>query len=272
MKSSIHHFWEASLELHESGVAFSIVTLTHIRGHAPQEMGAKMLVTSDGRFWGTVGGGNVEARAIEHAQALLKALPNNQTKTVYPPETLTWNLQRDVGMTCGGEVTFLFEIDQRAKGWSIVVFGAGHVAQALIRTLDTLNCKITCVDSRQEWLEKLPNSPKLTKICVPDLREYLNNADPNSYFTIMTKGHALDFEMLEAIYTRFPKARYVGCIGSDVKTIKLRTDLKAKGIAPEVIENLHCPIGLDIGTNDPHEIAISIAAQLLQVRDLESKL
>ena len=260
MKTLPRHFWEASLELYQSGIAFSVVTLTHVRGHAPQEMGAKMLVTSAGRVWGTVGGGNVEAKAIEYAVSML-------AKNAKAPETLVWNLQQDVSMTCGGEVTFLFEIDQRAKNWNIVVFGAGHVAQALVRTLDTLDCKITCVDSRPEWLDQLPLSTKINKVCVADLRDYLKDADANSYFAIMTKGHALDFELLEAIFTQFPNAPFVGCIGSDVKTIKLQADLKAKGIAPEVIEKLHCPIGLDFGTNDPHEIAISISAQLLQERD-----
>src|SRR5450759_2662230 len=105
MKSSIHSFWEASLELHQSGVAFSVVTLTHVRGHAPQEMGAKMLVTVDGLYWGTVGGGKVEAQAIEHAASLLKKIPADQVTAVFPPETVKWNLQHDVGMTCGGVVT-----------------------------------------------------------------------------------------------------------------------------------------------------------------------
>ena len=262
MKSSLENFWLATLELYQNGTPFSIVTLVHVRGHAPQEMGAKMIVTPEGRYWGTVGGGKVEAQSIEHARERLK-----KVESVNPPEILKWNLQKDVGMTCGGEVTVLFEVHQRACGWNLVVFGAGHVGQALIRTLDTLDCQITCVDPRSEWLEKLPSSKKLTRVCLEDMRTYLDQAKADSYFMVMTRGHATDIELLEAIFKKFPNARYVGCIGSDVKTIKLRAELKEKGIHPEVIERLHCPIGLPIGTNNPNEIAISISAELLQERD-----
>lgn len=267
MKITHQNIWRACQELYSSGVTFSVVTLVNIRGHAPQEMGAKIVVTSDGLFWGTVGGGNVEARAIEHARQLVLKYSEGQIPPVIRPETLTWNLQRDVSMTCGGEVTFLFEVQKQARGWNIVVFGAGHVAQSVVRTLLSLDCKITCVDNRTEWLEKLPTSPKLEKICVEDLKLALDKISPDSFFAVMTKGHALDFEMLEAILKRFPKPRYLGCIGSDVKTIKLKADLKAKGIAPESVMQLRCPMGLPVGTNEPYEIAISIAAEMLQVRD-----
>lgn len=265
MKSSHLSFWEASSELHQSNTPFVVVTLINVRGHAPQEMGAKMLVTSKGLHWGTIGGGRLEARGLDHSASLFK-----KEKFLAPPELLTVDLQRELGMTCGGEVTLLFETHQRADGWNIVVFGAGHVGQAVVRVLDHLACNITCVDPRPEWIEKLPDSPKIKKVCLPDIRDYLKEADPNSFFAVMTRGHITDLEILEAIYKKFPNAPYIGSMGSDLKAQRLKSDLCASGIPAELVETLHSPIGLDIGCNDPYEIAISIAAELLQQRCIKS--
>lgn len=264
MKSSEKSFWEASLELHQNGSPFIVVTIVNIRGHASQEMGCKMIIDQEGTYWGTIGGGKIEAKTLEVAKELFLALPK-----LSQPTLLTYDLQRDLGMTCGGEASLLFEMHQRADGWNIVVFGAGHVGQALVRVLNTLDCNIACVDFRQEWVDKLPDSPKVKKICIPDMTKYLDEIDENHYFVTMTRGHASDLEMLEAIYKKFPNAAYIGSLGSDVKAIKLRSDLKEKGIHPKLLENFHCPIGLELGKNDPSEIAISVAAQLLQERDLK---
>ena len=95
----------------------------------------------------------------------------------------------------------------------------------------------------------------------------MTEIDPQSYIAVMTKGHAWDVAVLETVYQKIPTPRYLGCIGSDVKTIKIRSELKEKGISVETIAQLHCPIGLELGSNDPHEIAISVAAQMIQERD-----
>ena len=79
----------------------TVVTVTGVRGSVPGEVGAKMVVGADGRILGTVGGGKVESKAVEVAAEML----SGGTRCVLA----TWNLQRDVGMTCGGEMSFLFE-------------------------------------------------------------------------------------------------------------------------------------------------------------------
>ena len=141
----------------ERGVSFVTATLVGIRGSAPQILGARAIITSSGIEGGTIGGGKIEAATISHAQDLLQ---NGGTNC----ELVIWNLQTDIGMTCGGEVRILFEVHANST-WPIAVFGAGHVAQALVRCLVTVHCSLTCVDPRQEWLDKLPDSSKLSKIC-----------------------------------------------------------------------------------------------------------
>jgi xanthine dehydrogenase accessory factor len=254
--------FEIADQLQKTGSSFFIITLIEVRGSAPQDEGAKCIVSKNGLEFGTVGGGKVEAYAISYAQNLLSN--NNYQK----PQTKTWNLQTEIGMTCGGEVTFLFE-HFPAHAWPIVIFGAGHVSQALTRALAPLKCQITCIDPRSEWLDKLDSSQKnLQKVLSEEPKTIVNSLDPNSFFLCMTKGHSFDVPVLFQIFNSFPQARYVGVIGSDVKGKKIKAELKDLGASDEFINKLIVPIGLPIGNNEPSEIAISIAAQLLQIRDL----
>jgi xanthine dehydrogenase accessory factor len=248
--------WKECFELNEKGESFVMVTLTAHRGSAPQDPGAKMLVTTSGLYAGTVGGGKVEMAAIKKAAEILNA------STQQPPLSLVWNLQTEIGMSCGGEVSFLFE-HFMVTSWPIVIFGAGHVAQALSRILSKLNCSITCVDPREEWLSKFEG---VKVIQHPDPKQLIPSFDPKSFFLVMTMGHAYDVPILLDIAKLAPNAPYVGVIGSDIKGMKIRKELAEAGVSQDFIDKLKCPMGLDLGSNHPYEIAISISAQLLQVR------
>ena len=177
-------------------------------------------------------------------------------------------------MTCGGSVTLFFEVFQNDH-WPIVVFGAGHVAQALVRTLLPLNAQIQVIDSRLEWLQKLPvagqNKLQLSHLETPS--DAVASLKLNAFVVVMTMGHATDLPILKALADCekasgdsqiFP---YIGVIGSEAKAIRLKTELHQQGVSPEFTNRLLCPIGLPLGNNQPAEIAISIAAQLLQERD-----
>ncbi len=262
--------WQAASELTESATAFVVVTMIACRGHVPQDVGAKAIVTAKGLYQGTVGGGKVEARAIEHARTLLnkniepELLSQSRAQAFNAPEMVTWNLTTDIGMTCGGEVTFLFETHD-SKRRHIALFGAGHVAQALVRTLANLDFHVTCVDSRPEWIERLPSSRKLTTVVSQDLPSMVASFHRETFFVVMTQGHASDLPVLHKVFELYPRAPYVGVMGSDVKARKMRRDLVELGIEERLVEKLRCPIGLPIGGNQPFEIAISVVAELLQV-------
>jgi xanthine dehydrogenase accessory factor len=251
------NLFESCHQLTQEGKSFVLVTLTAVRGSAPQDPGAKIIVTRDGLFAGTVGGGKVEAACIKKALGLLE-LEHQQA-----PESVTWNLQKDIGMSCGGESSFLFEHFHQTH-WPIVIFGAGHVAQALTRVLSKLNCHVTCVDSREEWISKLEG---VKAIHHPAPKDLVPSFDPKSFFMSMTMGHAHDVPILFEIAKHAPSCPYVGVIGSEVKGIKIKKELKEMGVSSDFLDKLKVPIGLPIGTNKPHEMAISIAAELLQVRD-----
>jgi xanthine dehydrogenase accessory factor len=256
---AVSEFYQQFFELLDSQAPFVCVTLVQGLGSIPQEPGAKMLVTPQGLHIGTVGGGKVEQKALAEAQALL------QGELMPAIRSLDWNLNIDVGMTCGGSVRLLFEAYNRGI-WQIVVYGAGHVAQALIPILLTLDCQVTCIDTRQEWLDKLLTSAKLSTICAADMSSTVKNLPKNAFVALMTMGHSTDSPiLLEILRTRqFP---YLGAIGSRSKALQFKKDIQAAGLPEACQSAFHCPIGLDVGDNEPAEIAISITAQLLQVRD-----
>lgn len=238
-----------------------MVTMLAGKGHTPQDPGAKILVTCEGLAAGTIGGGKIEARAISYARELLEKVPLDLN-----PQVITWNLQKDIGMSCGGEGTYLFEVHSPSH-WKIAVFGAGHVAQALTRSLVTLDCLVTCVDSRSEWIGKLPTDSKLSPFVVEIPSTQVRSFDANTFFVVMTQGHANDVPVLKEIFEKFPDAPYIGVIGSDPKALKIKTELRTLGISEELLNRLRCPMGLPLGSNQPAEIAISIVAELIQVRD-----
>jgi xanthine dehydrogenase accessory factor len=257
-----HGFVERLAELSQSGVPFICVTMVDAQGSTPQEAGSKMLVTASELVTGTVGGGRVEHKAIEHARCML-AQPVNQTPLT---ELLEWNLKRDVGMTCGGSVKLFFETYNHSD-WRIVVFGAGHVASALVECLGLLDCHVTCIDSRAEWLDRIPSRARLRKVQSADPRTLVAELPADAFIICMTMGHATDRPILEEIFRQNRRFPFVGVIGSKAKRAVLLKELAAAGIPPEFASEFHCPIGLDLGTNQPGEIAISVVAQLIQERD-----
>ncbi len=237
-----------------------VVTLTDIVGHAPQDVGARMIVGKDEVLFGTVGGGKIEKRCIDTAREFLAA------KEKVASRSFTWNLPRDIGMTCGGEVTFFFETYRPESTWKIAVFGAGHVSQELTRLLVRMDCQVTVVDPRSEWIDKLPNVSNLRKLVKENMIDALEVLEPDTFVVIVTMGHATDVPLLKwSLKNRsFP---YVGVIGSKVKRVKINAELRDDGVNPTLIESFHCPMGEPFGRNTPFEMSMSIIAQLLKVRD-----
>lgn len=252
-------FYKDAHRLLEQKKSFVTVTIVDVLLSAPQDVGAKMIVSSTGLLSGTVGGGKLEAAAIEHAKGMLEH--SKQQKH----DLVRWNLKKDIHMTCGGEVSLFFEVNDQ-ESWNIVVFGAGHVSQALIPLLLTLNCTLSCIETRQEWLDRLPDHDRLDKKRLDPMCDYVSQMPDHSFLISITQGHAHDLPILaKALLERnFP---YVGVIGSASKAVVLKRNLREQGVSDDKIKSLICPIGLKLGSREPSEIAVSIAAQLIQKRE-----
>lgn len=258
-KLNFEDYLSAMKSLQDAGKTFVVVTLVKQLGSSPQDVGARALVSADGLEFGTVGGGKVEKRAIEEAQQMI------QKKIAHA--YADWNLQKDIGMTCGGVVGFFFELFEQSHPLNIWVFGAGHIAQELVRLLIRLDAKVTCVDTRSEWIQRLPESPKLTALCTDNMKDLVRQIPDGAYVTLMTMGHGTDLPILIETMKQRTRFSYVGNIGSDQKARRLRQDLLDAGLPQESLEQFHCPMGESFGSNSPVEIAFSIVAQLLKTRD-----
>ena len=252
-------FYSSLQSLRVQGKPLAVATLVHTLGSAPQEAGARAIISEKGLEFGTVGGGKIEARVIETAKDLLK---DPLRKNGF----FQWNLQKDIGMTCGGVASFFIEIFRSESPWNIAVFGAGHVAQELIPLLLNLNCQVTCTDPRPEWIAKLPEHPRLKTICTSDMPNILESLEPETFIVTLTMGHSTDLPILVRAAQKY-SFPYIGNMGSELKSRVLKNDLRKAGVSETWIARLFCPIGEDFGSHSPIEISFSIIAQLLRERD-----
>ncbi len=246
--------------LQNEGVPFCVATVVDARGSIPQIVGARAVFTAEGLAHGTVGGGTLEAICQTRAGELLQQ--SDAVSNLFQ----RYNLQRDLGMTCGGEVALYFEVHRSELHWNIVLFGAGHVAQTLCRFLVELDCRVVCVDTRAEWLERLPRSDKLEACRVADYCDGIERIVPGADVILMTTGHRTDLPILKEIEKRKLRMAHLGVIGSDAKSAIMRRELARDGLPGAFIDSIVCPLGEKLGNNTPAEIAVGIVSRLLRLR------
>lgn len=314
-----------------AGETAVIVTVAGIRGSAPREAGAKMIVTR-GETIGTIGGGQLEYQCTRIAVDMLGA---NE-----PPSVRNFPLGASMGQCCGGVVDVLFEpLDAAVPGWladlralhgqrrplamltgigvsagkfiiaaeletgpgelphairerafdllsgnggtervgdyvietvvnpgfNIAVFGAGHVGAAVVPLLARLDSNVRWIDSRRNIFRALPPNVRAIEAAEPALE--VAAMPPGSFYLVMTHSHAIDYEIVSRILMR-NDAVYCGLIGSVSKRRRFEKRFRAQAIGDAKIGKLTCPIGVDgISGKKPAEIAVAVAAELLQARD-----
>ena len=235
------------------GQDYALVTLIAHGGSSPRHEGAKMIVFADGSILGTVGGGPLEAEVILSAQ---EAVTQGRARKI---KLETGKL----GMYCGGWAEFFIDVAPRAA--ELLLLGGGHVAGALARVAEAIRFPYRVVDDRAEWAtaERFPGARE--RVCAP-YRAALGQIEvtPETYICILTRCHAFDFTALAVSLAT--KARYIGLIGSDIKTMKIFRRLERLGYKPREDARVHAPIGLVVGDHTPEEIAISIMAEVLLVK------
>ncbi|WP_109483569.1 xanthine dehydrogenase accessory protein XdhC [Paraburkholderia sp. C35] len=153
----------------------------------------------------------------------------------------------------------------------IVLFGAGHVGHALIALLGRLPCVVQWVDERDELFpDEVPANVQIEATDTPDA--IVDDAPGGAYFLVMTHNHALDFSLTERIMRR-RDFTYFGMIGSKTKRVKFERRLLDRGVDPQRLFEMTCPIGVPgIIDKAPSSIAIAVCAELLQVRSQQVSL
>ncbi|MBA3780610.1 MAG: xanthine dehydrogenase accessory protein XdhC [Nocardioides sp.] len=243
-----------------------LVTVAAVRGHSPREAGAKMVVSAAGS-WGSVGGGNLEARAVERARALL-------TDPAAAPEMFTADLTDKAPLEhgvqcCGGEVTVLLE--PLAVLPVVAIFGMGHVGLELARILARHDLDLHLVDSRPAQL-----TPEVLSVLddaqarvhthhVPVLPELvLGELPAGTHVLVMTHDHAEDAALIDAAL-RTADLGSIGLIGSSAKWARFRKKLLAEGHDDQALAKITTPIGApELTGKQPAIIAVAVAAALLQ--------
>ncbi len=261
--------WLSAVEqLRKDGSPGVLVTVIKVRGHAPRDAGAKMVVGAD-HTWGSVGGGNLEEVAVQRARELIDNLISGGDAV---PETQESRLNeharnRHGRQCCGGEVTLLLEpLPARPV---IAVFGVGHVGYELARILSRLEVQLHLVDSRADQLDQLrladvTDGPADVTVHHALLGEQVLELLPRgAHVLIMTHDHAEDFALCDAAL-RLPGLGTIGLIGSSAKWTSFHRKLAAEGHAADVIDRITSPIGLTaIRGKDPALIAIGVATGLV---------
>ena len=249
-----------------------LVTLASVRGHAPRRAGAKMVVSAT-KAWGSIGGGNVEALAIERARAQL------QDPTA-EPEMMTCELSERApsehgAQCCGGRVTVL--LDPLRPVPAVAIFGVGHIGLELARILARHDLDLHLIDTRPEILADsrlavLGDANAIVHVhrirVLPETE--MAELPPGSHVLIMTHDHAEDVALCDAALRR-PDLGSIGLIGSSGKWARFRHRLAEEGGHDEdTIARIRTPIGLpDIDGKEPATIAVSVAADLLRTFEAE---
>ncbi|TWE15651.1 xanthine dehydrogenase accessory protein XdhC [Kitasatospora atroaurantiaca] len=253
----------------ESGV---LVTVATVRGHAPRDAGAK-LVVGQTETWGSIGGGNVEAVAIDRAREMIAASKPE-------PELIDFALNDKVVnqhgvQCCGGMVSVLLEPLPAVR--AVAIFGVGHVGLELARILARQDLDLHLIDTRsdiltEERLDVLADAvAQVTVHHTPLLpEEVLAELPRGTHILIMTHDHAEDAALCDAAL-RTTHLGSIGLIGSAAKWVRFRKRLATEGGHDEAtIDRIKTPIGLaDITGKDPATIAVSVAADLLRTFETE---
>lgn len=240
-------------ELLRTNRPFASVVVVETGGSAPQKTGARLLVLDDGTIHGTVGGGRFEWEVMRSAR---EALADGT------PKFVRYDLGKDLGMACGGAMSAFIEPHLPAE--RVILYGAGHCAQALAPLLIRAGFRIRVVDTRGPLLESAGFDDGVDLVEADHAADAGQSVREEDWVLVMTHGHTHDLYTLRAALPRKP--RYLGVMASKRKADGFRKTLRDEGFSDDQIGRVCMPIGMDIGAVGPEEIAVSIAAQLISIR------
>lgn len=237
------------------GERIAVATVVKTIGAAPCGVGTKMLVRADGTTSGGFSGAKVDTQV---AQEAVKALRESRSYITH----VHLDADQAVG-SCGATLELFIEVLYPEP--RLIIAGAGNVAQALARLAIQMDFRIVVVDDRRDLANPQAFGDKV-QLTFGDIPQTVRELEPDeaSWIVIVTRGHHLDKDALKAALET--NARYVGMIGSPGKIKNIFRDLLKEGMSRERLEEVHSPIGLDLGAETPEEIALSIAAEMLMLR------
>ncbi len=244
--------------------AMEVLVLEH-RGSVPREAGTRMLVAADA-VAGTIGGGHLELQAIERARRRLAA-----GDTAIDDWAVA--LGPSLGQCCGGALTLrtqrltlasLAAWPEPRPRFVLQLYGAGHVGRAVVRLLAGIDCRVQWIDEREAEFPPGLLPAHVERVCVEPVEAEVGAAPAGAHHLVLTHSHDLDLRITEAILRRGDFA-FCGLIGSQTKRARFVHRFQQRGVPPEAIARLTCPIGVSgIAGKEPEVLAVAVVAQLLQ--------
>lgn len=250
--------YEAIVDLRRRGRRAALATIVRRLGSTPRKDHAKMLVLDDGSALGSVGGGCTEAEVWQAAHKVLET----GRATLLRFELKDEDAENE-GLVCGGTVEIF--VEPILPDPKLVLLGAGHVARAIAEGAHRLGFQVAVLDDRESFANR-ERFPHAGEVVAQPFEKGLSPIEvtDNTFILVVTRGHRHDQIALEAAIAS--RARYVGLIGSRRKISMLVDNLLAKGLSPDLFSKLYAPIGIDIGSETPEEIAVSVLAELTAIQ------
>lgn len=242
-------------EIINAQIPAALCIVIETRGSTPRKEGSKMIVYGDGKIFGSIGGGAVEKEVASRASEIIAS---------GKPQKISFQLEEDLTMQCGGFMEVYIEPINLAQ--KLHIFGAGHIGKALSCFAKELDFWVTVIDPRDTIFQDpcFQHCKCINHDYFQAIEEII--FDLNTYIVIVTPKHAYDEEILLRV-ARKPHA-YLGMLGSKRKVeTATRRFLEEKLLTPEEINQIDMPIGIKFKVETPQEIAISILARLIDVRN-----
>ncbi len=250
--------FEELVRLRRLGQKSALATIVDVRGSIPSFESAKLLVREDGSMVGTIGGGCVEAEVWNAASEVIET---------EKPRRLSFNLGQDAaydnGLICGGQLDIFIEPVLPIP--SAYIFGAGHISKSLSKVASLAGFRTVVIDNREAFANR-ERFPDVDDVIAAEYEEVFPKLEINEscYLIIVTRGHRDDMRVLRWAIEQ--PARYIGMIGSKRKTIAVIKEFEKEGVPREKFERIHSPMGLEIGAITPEEIAVSVVAEMIDIR------
>lgn len=254
----IQSLYQELARIERQGESAALCTIVQSHGSTPRHTGSKMLVYTGGRFTGTVGGGEIESRVIAEALAAMKdGRPRSLSYNMVDPKA------GDPGV-CGGTVEVY--IEPVVPQATILIVGGGHVGRAVAHLARWLNFRVAVSDDRVEFCtpEANPDAHEFFPVPMQDLPAQAG-INAQTYVILTTRGVAVDIAGLPALLET--PAAYIGIIGSKRRWLTTRRALEEAGIPEEKLNRIVSPMGLELNAETPEEIAVSILAEILMLRN-----
>jgi len=250
--------YQALAEVEKNNEAAALCTVVKSVGSTPRHVGSKMLVYPDGKFIGTVGGGDLEHRVLDEAWI---AMGDGESRLL--SYTMADPSRGDPGV-CGGTVEVF--VEPILPPAMVVVIGAGHVGKAVVHLAKWLGFRVAVSDDRAEFCtpESTPGGDAYYPVSMGELPQHLK-INNRTYIVITSRGASVDVQGLPGLLEAEPA--YIGVIGSRRRWLTTVKGLKERGVAEEKINRVHSPMGLELNAETPEEIAVSILAEILMIKD-----